>query len=287
MSTLQNEIKIFGTENQKSEAKSLSWFISDKHRYYTSNDDFNSLLYEEDLSKGLIFVSLYKPTLQRFIKYLSGKIQDKKIIESFHRFKPALFSYQDIKFGDEKAIVDDLFNDIIIYKPHSSILLNKDEMMFVLAKPKPDRRDRVISVQILNDVKMIRILMGDLKVLYVPTSILRANSKGEKPNFSDIEIMEYGYYLRFGRYEASVSGILYECDKEYRLRRKKERIETEISFGSCLRRYRIQKKIKQTDFKNISEKTVRRIESGEEVTDTAKRKILKELNILEDELLTY
>ena len=99
--------------------------------------------------------------------------------------------------------------------------------------------------------------------------------------------MEFGHFIRFGEYEASMSGILYECDKGFRLRRKKERLKEETTFGACLRRYRIQKKINQTEFKKTSEKTIRRIEEGQEVKQLTKSKILHELGITEKELLTY
>lgn len=42
----------------------------------------------------------------------------------------------------------------------------------------------------------------------------------------------------------TMRGLLYENDKRYRLERKKQRLSNEKSFGACLRRFRIQKKIK-------------------------------------------
>jgi hypothetical protein len=64
-------------------------------------------------------------------------------------------------------------------------------------------------------------------------------------------------------YEAATEAILYEFDRDFRMRERQRRIEMDPSFGAALRRLRIQKGVPRSGFPGISEKEVARIERGE------------------------
>ena len=93
-----------------------------------------------------------------------------------------------------------------------------------------------------------------------------ANSgDGVKPDFDQFLIDDYGQTVKFGDYEASTESILYEFDADYRKRHRKNLIKTEKGLGASIRRLRLQKGLRQTDFSSVdlSEKEIRRIEAGE------------------------
>ncbi|WP_299375195.1 ATP-binding cassette domain-containing protein [uncultured Kiloniella sp.] len=272
----KHEITIFGTVSQRDEVRASNWFEPSKHTVAITDRDFDKVLQSEILGKNPIFIALSKSVLNHFLKYLADKIIDNNMVGSFYKSKPSLISFKDMNLDEERIVIDDLFEDVIFNKKRNLTLLEKEELMFVLSKPLSERRDRVIGVQVLKGLKKIKLLRGNFESLYVPMENFETTTQGVEPDFDDLEVMEYGHYIRLGDYEAAVTGVLYECDKDYRLRRKKERLENEISFGACLRRYRIQKKIRQSDLENTSEKTIRRIEDGENPTNSTKAKILNE-----------
>ena len=63
-----------------------------------------------------------------------------------------------------------------------------------------------------------------------------------------------------GDYEAAADAILYEFDEEYRTRAKKRLRDK--SLGGAIRRLRLQKGLRQSDFPGISAKEIARIEKG-------------------------
>jgi hypothetical protein len=284
---VKNEIAILGTPKQSKDLRASSWFVPSKHVIVANDSDFEHLVKSSNFSKNPVFVALSKSIFNHFMKYLVKNISNAEVVDSFHRAKPSFISFLDSNDSEENIVLNDLFEDVVLDNNKSFVLLNKEELLTVLAMPLSERRDQVIGLQVLESLKKVKILKADFETLFIPMDIFKATSRGVKADFKNIEIMEYGHYIKLGEYEASVSGILYECDKNYRLRRKKERFDNEISFGACLRRYRIQKDIKQSDFKNTSEITIRRIEAGKEPPKSRIDKILKELSLTEDELMSY
>jgi DNA-binding XRE family transcriptional regulator len=97
----------------------------------------------------------------------------------------------------------------------------------------------------------------------VPLSIFKTRGEGPKPNPSALTLTDYGQTVRLGDYEASSEVILYETDTEFRREQNAKRREADRSFGACLRRLRIVKGLRQSDFDSIPAKTIARIERGE------------------------
>lgn len=62
------------------------------------------------------------------------------------------------------------------------------------------------------DVKRETIIFqtGNFKKIEVPKKWFVPSDKGTRPNFDDVEIIDYGHAVRLGDYEASVSAILDE-----------------------------------------------------------------------------
>jgi hypothetical protein len=281
------EITIFGTQGQSDAMKSERWFNPHKYQFALGVEDFKKKFSINDIRKNSIFISLSSSVFSGVLKYLVGQIENSNFIEPFHKYRPPFLSFTELDLKEEKILIHDLFDEIFFDSPDKWNLLRKDQLISILSKPINIRRDLAIGIQVLKGIKKIRILRGDMEPIYISMENFSPNSLGLMPDFNQVEIMEFGHFIRFGEYEVSMSGLLYECDRDFRLRRKKDRLKEETTFGACLRRYRMQKKINQTDFKKTSEKTIRRIEDGEEVKDLTKSKILQELGITEKELLTY
>jgi hypothetical protein len=284
---MKTVIFIFGTQSQSETMRSEKWFDPKRYQFIQSVEDFKEKFSINDIHKNTVFISLSSAVFTGILKYLLGRIWNSNFIEYFHKYRPPFLSFTELDLKEEKILIHDLFDEIFFDSPDRWNLLRKDQLISILSKPINIRRDLAIGIQVLKGIKKIRILRGDMEPIYISMENFTPNSLGLMPDFNEVEIMEFGHFIRFGEYEASLSGILYECDRDFRLKRKKERLQEETSFGACLRRYRIQKKINQTDFKKTSEKTIRRIEDGEKVKQLTKSKILKELEISEKELLSY
>jgi len=93
-----------------------------------------------------------------------------------------------------------------------------------------------------------------------------------------------------GEFEAGAEAILYEFDPLFRRRDKERRINTDDSFGGALRRLRLQKGLKQSDFSpSISTKEIGRIERGEVTTlhKRTKETLAQLLGVEPEEIQTY
>ena len=100
-------------------------------------------------------------------------------------------------------------------------------------------------------------------VSFVPLSWFRQRPDGPQPDLSDVAVTDFGQTVRLGEYEAATDAILYGFDDDYRRRAKKRQLETDRSLGGALRRLRLQKGIRQSDFPGVTAKEIARIERGE------------------------
>ena len=80
---------------------------------------------------------------------------------------------------------------------------------------------------------------------------------------SDLAVTDSGQTVRLGDYEAATDAILYAFDGEYRRRAKKRQLETDRSLGGAVRRLRLQKALRRSDFPGLTAKEIARIERGE------------------------
>ena len=109
----------------------------------------------------------------------------------------------------------------------------------------------------------LTLVRGDLRRLSVPTSIFVSSGTGDNPDPFRLEFTDYGNTVRLGDYEAAADAILYEADSEYRSRLSAKRRAGDKTFGACLRRVRLQRGLRQSDFGDVTAKTIARIERCE------------------------
>ena len=151
-----------------------------------------------------------------------------------------------------------------------------------------EAQDVFIGGLVDSNVNLIALIRGNLDRLVAPLSLFTPSGKA-RPNFQKLEFDDYGNTIRFGSYEASADAVLYERDADYRRRINAQRRATEKGFGPSLRRLRIQRGLKRTDFAGLSSKTIARIERGDVDKPHAGtlRKLSDRLDVEPDEIESY
>ena len=101
--------------------------------------------------------------------------------------------------------------------------------------------------------------------------------------------MDFGQTVRLGRYEAAANAILCEFDHEYRRRARARLLESDASFGASVRRLRLQRGLRRSDFPGVTEKEVARIERNEVKRPRKKslEALARGLGVSPDELGTF
>lgn len=154
------------------------------------------------------------------------------------------------------------FERVIAHNP-STRFLHMEELLEVLLAP--NREELLIGVSVDENSRQVALLLGDLRFLLVPMTSFTGAAGAPSPDFGDAEVIDGGQTLRLGEFEAAIDALLYENDPAYRRRERARRTEIEQSFGASLRRLRLQRGLKLSDFAEtgLSEKTIGRIERGE------------------------
>lgn len=132
-----------------------------------------------------------------------------------------------------------------------------DELVEVLSSP--NWRDHFIAGAVTSEA--VVLYRGDLQPLVVPLDWFRAGIV--KADVTDLQITDFGQTIRLGDYEVAADAILYDFDSDYRRRTRANTIGQDASFGGSLRRLRLQRGLRRSDFSGISDKEVARIERGE------------------------
>jgi hypothetical protein len=158
---------------------------------------------------------------------------------------------------DWRALLDALFSSVIT-GDQIQAALPVDQLAEVLESP--DRADLVIAAAATPHA--VVLYRGDLESLVVPCEWFSSQPTA-KPDFGQLSITDYGQTIRLGDYEVATEAVLYERDPEYRRRLKARKILKDNSFGGALRRLRLQKGLRRSDFPGLSEKELARIERGE------------------------
>lgn len=129
---------------------------------------------------------------------------------------------------------------------------------------------------------------GDLRSLVVPCDWFSTRPAGT-PDFRRLAIVDYGQTVRLGDYEVATEALLYEWDADYRRRIKERRLVEDDSFGGSLRRLRLQKGLRRTEFPGLSDKEVARIERGEVGTPHGRTLeiLFRRLGVKADEIGSY
>jgi hypothetical protein len=152
-----------------------------------------------------------------------------------------------------------------------------------------DAADRFIGGAADAASKTLALVRGNLATLVVPFAHFKASGDGTKPDFSKLSLADYGLTIALGEYEAAADGILYEFDTAYRQKLRKERLKTDRSFGASLRRLRLQRQLKRSDFPGIASKTIGRIERSEVEKPHGRTldSIVKRLGVTADRIENY
>lgn len=137
-----------------------------------------------------------------------------------------------------------------------------DQAIEVMSLPHEESQDLFIGGTLDQKNKLLSLVCGDRRRITVPLEIFKPSGKS-RPEFAHFSIGEYGHSVVFGDYEASAAFILGSVDPDYRKRINIKRREEDKGFGPSLRRLRIQKRLKRSDFGEIDSKTIARIERGE------------------------
>ena len=128
---------------------------------------------------------------------------------------------------------------------------------------RDDASDRFIGGSVDSQSKTLTLLRGNIEALVAPFSLFPTSADGTAPDFARLRLTDYGRTITLGEYEAAADAILYELDPGYRRRLKKQRRQTERTFGASLMRLRKQRRLKRSDFAPISTKEIARIERNE------------------------
>lgn len=165
--------------------------------------------------------------------------------------------------------------------------LRKDEMLQAIVSD--DASDRFIGGTVDLKAKTLTLLRGDITALVTPFSVFARSGDGTAPVFVRFSLSDYGRTIALGDYEASADAILYELDPLYRRRLRKERRQSERTFGASLMRLRKQRRLKRTDFAPISSKEIARLERNEVVKPHAQtlKVIAAKLGVRPEEIGTY
>jgi len=188
--------------------------------------------------------------------------------------------------GDDHALLHVLFR-FVVSVDEGVRLLPTEELAEVLGSV--DRSDLFSGVALARSNDAVILYRGNLDPLVVPLAWFRTRGGGPVPDVADLAVTDFGLTIRLGKYEAASDAILYEFDDEYRRRAKRRQLEADRSLGGALRRLRLQKGLRQSDFPGLTAKEIARIERGE-VKKPHQRTlaaIAKRIGVAAEEISTY
>ena len=162
--------------------------------------------------------------------------------------------------GARRELLSAAFRVVVAPGEHTK-LLSPDDLRDVLSAEHPE--DYFVGGVVDRHDDAVVLYRGNLERLVVPLSWFAPSGKGAKPDFDDFEVIDCGQTVRFGEYEAATDAVLYEFDRAARQRMKKREVQQDRSFGGALRRLRLQRGLSRSDFGDLTEKTLARIERGE------------------------
>lgn len=165
--------------------------------------------------------------------------------------------------------------------------LPDEELGEVLQSPR--RGDLLIGGFVDDASHTVTLWRGNLDSITVPFSAFPKSGNGTAPDFSQFAVTDCGQTVQFGDYEASTDSILYENDPDYRRTVKRNRLCADSSLGGSIRRLRLQRQLRRSDFSPITEKTIARIERGESENIQPKTLAIlaEKLGVSPDELGTF
>jgi hypothetical protein len=187
--------------------------------------------------------------------------------------------------GDRHSLLHVLFR-FVVSVDEGVRLSPTDELIEVLGSA--NRADLSIGAALACADDAVILYRGNLEPLVIPLRWFRTPD-GARPDASDLAVTDFGQTVRLGDCEAATDAILYEFDDGYRRRAKRRQLETDRSLGGALRRLRLQKGLRQSDFPGLTAKEIARIERGE-VKKPQQRTlaaIAKRIGVAAKEISTY
>jgi hypothetical protein len=133
----------------------------------------------------------------------------------------------------------------------------------VAAITSKDAAARLIGGSVDPKAKTVTLFRGDIEAVVTQFSAFPPSGDGTSPDFARLRFTDYGRTVALGDYEASADAILYELGPGYRRQLRKQRRQSERTFGAALMRLRKQKRLKRSDFTPVSAKEIARIERNE------------------------
>jgi hypothetical protein len=188
--------------------------------------------------------------------------------------------------GDRHGLLHALFR-FVVSVDEGVQLLPVDELAEVLTSAH--RADLFIGAAVVPTDAAVILYRGNLEPLVVPVTWFRERPEGPTPDVSDLAVADFGQTVRLGDYEAATDAILYEFDGDFRLRAKARQLETDRSLGGAMRRLRLQKGLRQSDFPGLTAREIGRIERGEvkKPHQHTLAAIAKRMGVSADEISTY
>lgn len=165
--------------------------------------------------------------------------------------------------------------------------LPDDELCEVLKAP---RRDDLLIGGFVDDAShTVTLWRGSLDSITLPFSAFPQSGDGIAPDFSRFAVTDCGQTVQFGDYEASTDSILYENDPTYRRTVKKNRLHVDSSLGGSIRRLRLQRQLRRSDFFPLTERTIGRIERSdtEHIQPKTLEILAEKLGVTPEELGTF
>jgi hypothetical protein len=163
---------------------------------------------------------------------------------------PQLVSQPRISF------LESIFRKVVA----AEVLLSAEELGEALVAPQ--RAELFVGGTVDWDDNALVLLRGNLEQLSVPFEWF-SRLPGRNPDPARFALIDYGNTVKLGDYEAASDAILYDFDPRFRRRARALRRQEDNTLGGSIRRLRNQRGLRQSDFAPISEKEIRRIETGE------------------------
>lgn len=137
-----------------------------------------------------------------------------------------------------------------------------DDLVEILDADHPE--DYALAAEWDREHETLAIWRGDLTALLVPLNRRTFPERaGVAPDPERLAIVDSGQTIRMGEYETAMDRLLYERDPDYRRRARKRRLHEEPGLGASIRRLRLLRGVRRSEFPGLEEKTIARIERGE------------------------
>ena len=166
-------------------------------------------------------------------------------------------------------------------------LLPSEELVRALASP--NREDLFIGGAVDKERGAVLLYRGTVDPLVVPLSWFSDRASETKVDPGRFEVADYGQTVKLGAFEAAADAILYEFDASFRRAAKKRALQKGKSLGSAIRRLRLQRGLRRSDFPKLTEKEIARIERNEVKRPRTRTldAIAEMLGVSTDELTSY